>query len=208
MCTKFYQTAGVICFSIEPKTKSIYVLLGKETCFEGEKITDSKNGKWCDFGGRLKSIETNELGAAREFTEESLGVISFTNLQPCGDNSYKDFITDMLEKRQYCLKLKLKTESNRRIYFLKQIEWQPGVEQKFQRLRYNIINRINTNHPAFDEGNLNKDYLEKYCIKWWSIDRLTEVIRKRGMYKNEACRKSFRPVLSILVPKLRTLYSS
>lgn len=210
---KMYQTAGVVCFSIEPVTNSIYVLLGKESRFEGDRVTDSKTGKWCDFGGRLKNTELTEEGAAREFTEESLGVVK---LEAKPDNptnsSYVDTVVTMFKNKQYYAKLKIESKHNQRVYFLKQIEWQPNIENSFQNLRHTILNKETTetnkqNHPAFGpDSKLNMDYLEKICIRWWSIDRLTEVIRKRGCYKHEGFRKSFLPALSIILPKLRSLY--
>lgn len=208
-----YQTAGVICFSVEPVTKSIYVLLGKESCFEGDQVTDSITGKWCDFGGRLKNTEIAEEGAAREFAEESLGVIKLEE-DSKKTSTYLENVVTMFEKKKYYAKLIIESKHNQKVYFLKQIQWQPNVENHFNNLRYSIMNKDYPKknreaHPAFGtDSTLNMDYLEKVCIRWWSIDRLTEVIRKRGCYKHEGFRKSFLPALSVILTTLRGMYTN
>ena len=49
---------------------------------------------------------------------------------------------------------------------------------------------------------INKDYLEKDQIRWWSFDELKEVVSCKGVYKNERFRPYFLPVLQTFLEEI------
>jgi hypothetical protein len=63
--------AGVLCYSIPPDSEEIFFLLGRESG-EGKNFVRKC---WCDFGGRMEDGESEEDTAAREFFEESMGLV-------------------------------------------------------------------------------------------------------------------------------------
>lgn len=217
-------SVGVICFSVDPKTQNIYFLLGKETCFN--KL-DSNKGVWCDFGGKPLYNETFEETAGREFMEESLNTIKLTN-----NDSENNSITQMLKQKKYYERIdvvlknydknKNKRKNILRVYFLKQIPWQPMTIQNFLNTRKKLVelknnygSKISKNyqffHPAIEvyENNyfrVKNEYLEKHSLNYWSLDRLNEVVRKNGTFKNQKFRKSFMPILKIITRKFYCQY--
>jgi hypothetical protein len=216
---KKYLTGGIICFSVDPKTQNIYILLGRETCFAN---MNSTNGKWCDFGGKLKKNETPEEGSAREFAEECLCSVHMSKI---AKTTYKTYITSvvrMLIQKQYFLKISIvvsqtPTSEKIRVYYLKEIQWQPGVSDRFKVLRRSLTSDMTNfpfsmrNHPAVtlqpdNTLKINRDFLEKQHILWWSLDRLGEVLKNKGRFKHHRFRYSFLPVLSVVVNKLRSSY--
>ncbi len=211
-----FITGGILCFSVEPKTQNIYVLLGRETCFEQ---MDSSQGSWCDFGGKIDASESAISGAAREFSEESLCTVKMFFKQEHTYTHYIDTIKQMLQDENYFLKISIilpqKDGSEHvRVYYLKEIPWQPDIEEKFSEIRSKLRTVESNgvpcslrNHPAIKEDNtVNRHFLEKHSIGWWSIDRLAEVVRNRGKYKHHRFRRSFLPILRLIVHKLQNFY--
>jgi ADP-ribose pyrophosphatase YjhB (NUDIX family) len=64
------RRAGIIPFSINPKTKTRWFCLAM----------DNRTNELGDFGGGVRSNETAIKGAIREFNEESLGVFNLPEL--------------------------------------------------------------------------------------------------------------------------------
>lgn len=145
-------TAGLVCYSIEPRTSTIYILLGKEI------KRGMHRGRWCDFGGHVEQGESLEKAAAREFSEESLCTIEMDVAQKYCEKSharsmpfahYQSYVEDMLQKQQYTFKLKIvddtlcwDSQQNQRvtrIYFIKRIPWQPNVVDYFRALRSTLM---------------------------------------------------------------------
>lgn len=193
-------SGGVICFSVEPTTQNIYVLLGREVSFENEP------GVWCDFGGKLKPTESALRGAAREFAEESLGVIRLDRQSNGPSSDPIAEVTDVLARQEYFIRISIFTQKNRkvRVYFLKEIPWQPDIATKFANVRTALEENRWPNHPAraTADGTLNPHWMEKQCLRWWSLDRLIEVLQKRGRFKHHRFRRSFLPALRVVVGKL------
>lgn len=107
------------------------------------------------------------------------------------------------------------------ICYMKQVPWQPEVSKTFSNLRTQITNLsmnplVNKcafnlrNHPGIRHGGkrvfVDPHFLEKHSVNWWSLDRLTEVIKNRGSFKGHRFRKSFLPMLNIIVSKLSKFY--
>ena len=65
--------ASILCMSVETRTNSLYLLLGKEN----SKHRWAEGGQWCDFGGGIQKGEDAEQCAAREFVEETCGMVRF-----------------------------------------------------------------------------------------------------------------------------------
>jgi len=221
-------SVGLICFSVEPKTENIFLLLGKETCFENFQ---SSRGVWCDFGGKPLPSELTHETAAREFVEESLGCVQISNRRLQSEEMQQQ-VKQMLKDKQYYKKIQVVSatywlQHNKvrkdalRVYYLKEIPWQPHIRDAFQLTRNHLLHIKQTGkisrcpfsmrrHPAlilnFTRPVVNNHYLEKHAIKWWSLDRLTEVLEKEGRFKNQRFRKSFLPILAIVVQKLKRFY--
>ena len=166
------RTAGVICYSIEPRTGTIYLLLGKET---GKKGAD---GRWCDFGGYVKESETVVEAASREFSEECMCVINLDNdARTFGSHRseirhqrnvpfahYVEYVKQMLSKEFYTFDIRIVDDTIRwetgghervtRQYFLKRVPWQPNVREYFRCLRATLM-RV----QGLDAANIPNDHL-------------------------------------------------
>jgi hypothetical protein len=209
-------TGGIMCFSVEPITQNIYILLGRETCFEK---MDSPHGTWCDFGGKINENESAISGAAREFSEESLCIVRMSDKYEHTYTDYIDRIKNMLQDENYFMKISIilpqrNGVENARVYYIKEIPWQPDIEGKFDVVRRKLSDVHHSgvpfslrNHPSvMEDQQVNRHFLEKHSISWWSIDRLSEVVRNRGKYKNQQFRRSFLPILRLVVHKLQDFY--
>jgi len=187
---------------------------------------NSTQGKWCDFGGKINPGESVLGCSAREFAEESLCVIKMTNETTHSYAGYIDRVKQMLRDDKYFLKISIILPPRRaegveyvRAYFLKEVPWQPNVETKFMLMRSRLMEDVKNipfslrNHPSVctdkrtGECTVDRHFLEKQAINWWSIDRLSEVIRNRGRFKQHRFRRSFLPVLKIVVATLHDFYS-
>lgn len=196
-------TAGVICFAVAEATQSVFLLLGQE-----------QNEQWCDFGGHLQEEEDALQGAAREFAEESLCVVQLDG-EETGKNEteraeqYARLVQDQLQANKYFLRLEISSVEDEsklaflpiRVYYLKRVHWQPDVAARFADLRQRLLladDETLCNHPAIN----NDAWFEKVAVDWWSVDRLRQVMRNDGKYKEQRFRKSFLPVLNIILNKL------
>ena len=222
-------SVGVICFSVDPKTQNIFLLLGKEACFTNSR---SSRGVWCDFGGRPEENETFVQTAAREFAEESMACVQL-NDDHVPARYMQDYILNALENKNYYMRLDVVAQTywsqhNRtrrdvlRVYYLKKIPWQPHLLNTFESLRNTMLvvkNDTDTNrcpfslrnHPALavypQKTYINNHYLEKFSVRWWSLDRLGDVIRNRGRFRKQRFRKSFLSALRIVVKHLQSRYN-
>lgn len=215
-----FLTAGIVCYSVEPKTQNIYVLLGQETCFYNLSLD---RGVWCDFGGKIDPGEDILDAAAREFSEESLCTIKlFGSKQHIMSSDYIKEVRQMLANEDYFLKVSviLPPEDIRervKVYFLKEIPWQPNLPQRFNKTRdlfLNVLDNSNhtipyyaRHHPGLDfvsKGKVlaNKHFIEKFAVQWWSLERLREVLHYKRQFKNIRFRTSFIPVLKIIIKQL------
>lgn len=191
-CVPF--AAGIICFSISPITNNIYLLLGLE----------SEQKVWCDFGGRLNDGESVEGAASREFCEESLCVIDM-NTHVSSFEDYVISIKQMIRIENYYMRIEILQSTSdgidhTHVYFLKQIPWQPKCKESFLNLRTQILNKQFLNHPSIDSNQeIDVHWLEKSKIKWWSMDRLKDVIKNTGKYKQHRFKKSFLPALNVVL---------
>jgi predicted NUDIX family NTP pyrophosphohydrolase len=211
------QSAGLLCFSVEPKTQNIFVLLGKETCFPD---MFSQRGNWCSFAGKPNGGETVTETASREFTEECMACVRFKNDITWRNREYESIVHAMLENQEYYAKIEVTENNQSRVYFLKEIPWQADIIKSFSSLRTAFVRGdkdINTfpfklrTHPGIKKDSSNKftidrHFLEKQCLKWWSVERLNDVVKNKGRYQGQRFQKSFLPVLEIMIERLKSIY--
>jgi ADP-ribose pyrophosphatase YjhB (NUDIX family) len=197
-------TAGIICFSVAPSTKNIFLLLGLE----------DKQKQWADFGGAINPGESVEFAAAREFSEESLCAIDLSSSRvPFED--YEETIRKTLYDGNYFMRLDLVHNTvdnvdNIRVYYIIQIPWSPYVKSRFADVRDRLLGRLElddeTNlHPAIKSREplkVDEHWLEKSQIKWWSVERLKGVLKNNGKFRDSRFRQSFLRVLDVILTQL------
>jgi len=159
VCDGKIYGAGILCYAISTPSNELFFLLGKERIILKEfntpptdvdvqqsepklKIAFSSN-RWSDLGGGLQDDDSSiEYAAAREFFEESLGVVQ---LSPGIFNDSISSLENMLKKGEYTRKIILcvnfgasedsvnQKERSKRHYivFLKQIPWDPSIPVRF-----------------------------------------------------------------------------
>jgi len=211
------SSVGVICFTIDPSNQNVYLILGKESDFS--QLADGDSGCWCDFGGKPLNGELLVDTAAREFTEESLGVISFTFGRKPHYTEYADSFKECLENGDYVMCLRFFWGTVLRVYFLKEVPWQPEVAEKFDRTRDALLRIITTgkcpfgmrNYPGISFGpnqrpQIDGTYLEKFKVQCWSLDRLNYVVNHYGRFRQQRFRSSFVPVLKFLIRYFKKYY--
>lgn len=218
-------TAGLLCFALDPETHNVYLALGREARYDD--VTFDR-GVWCDFGGHVEPEETVEEAAVREFCEESLCVLAFENYPETqrASSTYAPALLRMLQNEDYLFKITLmetdevRSSEEGRVYFVKEVPWQPEFSKRFHDTRSTLLSArsqtaidgvpyVFRQHPALSTSSLeatltvNRHYLEKQSVKWWSLDRLREVICKRkGRYKFHRFRKGFLPVLEHFLTRM------
>lgn len=197
--------AFIICVSYDNKTGKVYFLLAKDRSSKyplqlsarqqkSINMRDKKTGyrpKWGLLGGKKHSnrFETCFQAAAREFTEESLGVVMGNDYTPLAESLslgsyYKRIIMTMTNrsghKEQYC-------------FFIKEIPYNPNIREKHLEL-FNLLYDIYTNkallppdldHPAITTNQkyvINRDYLEKEEIDWFTLE---DMIHMKDEMKEE-----------------------
>uniref|UniRef100_A0A6C0BMS9 Nudix hydrolase domain-containing protein n=1 Tax=viral metagenome TaxID=1070528 RepID=A0A6C0BMS9_9ZZZZ len=211
------SSVGVICFTIDPSSQNIYLLLGQESDFH--HLRYGNTGKWCDFGGKPKDGETLAETAARELTEEGLGTIMLHHDHRTPFADYEASVCAQLEQGDYDLQLRVFWGLVLRVYYLKEIPWQPSAPELFMRTRKAFFRMAGTQrcpyiyrkHPGVHIGKdqvvrIRNTFLEKYRIAFWSLDRLSYVVNHYGRYKTQRFRSSFRPILKFLIGYFRKYY--
>jgi hypothetical protein len=186
-----------VCFSVAPDTSNVFLLLGQE----------SRSQKWCDFGGQVNDRECVEGAASREFCEESLFAItldqtaSAVNLQ-----EYRQLLKQALQNGDYFLKLDILQDSTAEVahpvhvYYLVEVPWQPNVKDLFNHARDDLVTKNIIDHPALCHGKVDEHWLEKSKVRWWSLDRLKDVLRHNGKFRQQRFRSSFVTMLKIMLP--------
>jgi 8-oxo-dGTP pyrophosphatase MutT (NUDIX family) len=197
--------ASMVCYSVAPTTNTCYMLLGLE-----------RGDQWCDFGGHLESGETSCQTAAREFAEESLCVVAVDSVLEVRDerDSPRDYIqslTRLLADARHFLRLDLRKEGETdvRVFYLKEIAWQPTLPERFERMTQRLTQPPAwTEHPALQSADpieVKPQWTEKSEVAWWSFDRLRQVLRNDGCYKGMRFRRSFLPTLAMVLDHLEAI---
>lgn len=113
----------------------VFFVLGKERMVRNWK----GSLKWAAFGGGKKGSEVEEETAAREFVEESLGVLPFGE-EEGGKLCQKEEVEKVLKEKGYCARIVMRLKRDRsapkfHVTFLKKVPWMPHVVQKFAMVR-------------------------------------------------------------------------
>ena len=125
---KFGTGAGVIPISYSPQGE-FYLLLGRE------RFLPQWRGscRWSGFEGSRKTLETLRTTAAREFTEESMGVV-FGN---------SDVATGILQRKDFWVRVVLRISNEKKAEryhatYVVPIEWNDSLPEKFSEVRVNV----------------------------------------------------------------------
>lgn len=110
-------------FCVSPEGR-IFIVLGRERNVPGWRGSQ----RWSAFEGSPHRGEDSETAAAREFTEESLGVFG----RRCVD---VDSLRASLAKSDYSLKVSINTPVHVHVTYVKQFTWHVGVDQLFSQTR-------------------------------------------------------------------------
>lgn len=193
------KTCSILPYSIEPYTKSVFMLLGKESGNFNDLCNNFNNDNtinkedWCEFGGSKIENESDEQAAARECVEESIGTIKYWETKTNDDNNiYENFsqlinkLTKDLENGKYAQKITFclnhgAPETSLRKYqicFVKQVPWQPEIQKNFT----NRYNKLKNMTPT----NNNNDFFQKEKILFQNvICPETKLPKKEYMEKND-----------------------
>lgn len=203
--------ASILCFSIDPVFKRIYFLLGKE---RHNYRWPAGSSKWSDFGGGVAPGDTcEEQTAAREFVEETLGVVKWGETSQVPITSPTQ-IAEELKEGKYLFKILHGNKFRKFVMFVKQIPWDPECTVRFSEYR-SLLTRPRDldpspnphidSHPAIaGRTSVKKEYLEKKILGFFSVPQLRYAVDHDGVILNrngyvEHCRKSFIESLEIVL---------
>ena len=206
---------SIVPFSVDPEYNSIYFLLGKERPGQWRG-----SNTWSDFGGKKQCDETSEACAAREFHEETMGIVKLYDNERVPRDS-EEILTDMLADERYCMRLEYKSDRNVYHTFVKQIPWQPECSLTFTQTKTALLTVRQTPdvapmtaflHPATYNitedrrtARVNDAYLEKRTLRYFSIPELMGALAhpKRYLCGREVVRDSFVHRLSMVLRQFR-----
>jgi hypothetical protein len=199
--------ASILCFSIDPNFNRVYFLLGKE---RHNYRWPAGSGKWSDFGGGVTPGDQGaEHTAAREFVEETLGMVKFSDQDTLPITS-PDAICDQLKQGNYMFKITQGTKLRTFVMYVKQVPWDPECTYRFSDMRSKLTRPPDANappltHPAIDgRMSVRKEYLEKKILAFFSFPQLRYAVNHDGVivFRNgyiEHCRASFMESLELIL---------
>lgn len=152
------KSSGILPYAYVPHSNNVYFLFGQEAYDPRWFNSD----RWSDFGGCVKLLnkENEQDCAAREFVEESLGVVHLTESHLTDPYDTKtniesfERVNRMLDEKQYTYRIEYITSNNQaaipnnsvirkcRTCYLKRIPWQPHLPQVFNTVR-SYLERLN-----------------------------------------------------------------
>ena len=119
--------ASILPYGICAQWGNLYFLLGKERRVAGWVGSD----KWSDFGGSPKHGEDAEETAAREWHEETLGIVPFFKNEVLPRKNYAP-IAAALRQRRYTFCIRFNIGPNLKyVTFVKQLPWNPAYVRRF-----------------------------------------------------------------------------
>ncbi len=198
------DSSNILCFSYDPVCGNVYFLLGQDVFqFSGDL-------HWSDFGGTVKKDETLEKAAAREFVEETCGVVKFKE-EAIGFCDAEEVERDLKDQR-FAFSVKYQLANRARQTFVVEVPWQPEVCAKFQVTREaltevqrsSVCSEVLKDHPGVSVGDkcyVNKDCFEKHCLLWMSFSRIKQIIRQGGRTANFKFRYGFIATMKIVLER-------
>lgn len=131
------RSLGVLPFCVAPGGE-VLVLLGREAC--------PASRRWAPFEGTAKPGETCEDGAAREWVEESLGIVPFAHEPGPGAFVQTEAAGDALRRGAYSHRVQLRYHARMRSNAWKEattlvarVPHDPGIETRFAVLRQRLM---------------------------------------------------------------------
>jgi len=213
-------SACMLCYTWSP-SQDLFFLLAKE------KPTTRwpRANRWSDLGGRPLPHETPEETAAREFTEETAGVVQMEQHATAPfvgpyKYEYHDATTLLgaLQAGDYTLKIQTEVDGDphkQRVCYVKEIPWQPHLSRHFERTQH-FLQRVQQQgptvlpflppqvqqHPGIlaATGQVDEAFQEKQCLAWWSFQKLKTLLKSGGYYKGKpSFRLGFLPTLALTI---------
>ena len=175
-------TVGVLCVTHDPVYHNTYFILGKERNFG----KCNRSHKWCSFEGSPEHKESDGAAAAREFIEESLGVVQVSN----------GIEASIIDRNYVCRIVNIAHNKFKRVYYVFEVPWQPQVSYRFHETREKLISKQEVPfelRSLIDMTNV-QHYTEKCSVKLWSIDAIQFVLSRKRRSK-EHFRSSFIPII-------------
>ena len=197
---------SIVPFAIDDQWGVPYFLLGREHRVRGW----SGSEKWSDFGGSARKDEAAEACAAREFWEETLGLVRWPS--PEGDAATAADVERSLRRREYVYRVDIRSGRGGPAYaiFIKQVPWQPEVRDAFRVTHRRLLaGTLAGDHPAkAADGRPRREYMEKTHLRWWSVMQLQQALRTgslvAGDNRSEYLRKNFRTRLACVLREFPT----
>ena len=177
--------AGVCCFSRRPSDGAPVVLIGREKMTVGWR---QGSNRWSGFSGKLESSESVAQGAAREFVEESLGVVplSLEMRVPVAIV----IVGNELEKCEDLLEVVTRARSDgedcTHITFLKHIPYGPYPEE-FARVRALLL-RCDECFKSFHRRRKQADWLPRVIFPGYRISHFLTVVMAEALPNGNAVR--------------------
>lgn len=194
---------SMLTFSIDPQWGNMYFWLGKE---RRNSRWPEGSETWSDFGGRPHELEGSHDIAAREFVEESCGMLRYFPSDVCPRRAWTDIAAD-LRQGNYLFRITMWTttaEGVKKLFvtYVKQIPWQPQAAEEYDRSMTTLVHiKMALKHGGASDAvvprgfqspaltthidptdvthrchHINRDYMEKETIRMWSVPRLREAI--------------------------------
>jgi hypothetical protein len=170
------KAAGVLPYA-KDGSGNTWFLLGRERPNENWGIDSSS---WSEFGGSMDKNESCEEGAAREFFEETMGVVF----------GHKKWMENELKLGRYLLVMDSRTPSGKGYRsFVKQI---PFLDFPAKFARYKTISKkqpdLFKSLVPFcfqDDGRLLPSCAEKTSMSWFSVEQLRAAVDKYKKAKSD-----------------------
>jgi 8-oxo-dGTP pyrophosphatase MutT (NUDIX family) len=198
------RSSGVIPFCLEQTTQTIYILLAK---VNAESLMKGRFSVWGDLGGTPEDRETSEQTAAREFLEESLGILG-------GARS----LLGHLQEGKYFVRIRIKSTQDSVLFhqdfFLKEFNFDPAVHTAFRDARETLLGPperiqrsllppfVACHEDLIIDSQVNPIFMEKQELKWFSIDHIIDIIEGGGRHNGVKLKKSYLEPLRRAVGEL------
>jgi hypothetical protein len=214
--------ASLLCYAVDPMYSRVYFLLGRERTNAQWRAGSER---WSDFGGRtLPDTTSAEDTAAREFVEETMGMVKFFPHDTLPRQGWTD-IADALRASDYTFKLTFGANGggpvSNYVTFVRQLTWDPAAIGRFESCRHRL--RLCEQgvsspkmHPAVQWAptrgvHVLPDFMEKNALGLWSIPQLQNAVEHYGILvrrngRVERCRRNFMNTLELVLSEFAFLY--
>lgn len=202
------QGASFVPLSISPTEKVPFLLMGKQT-FNWQ--TPLRGNRWSLLGGCTSRGENPWDTAAREFHEETCGVVAWKTGQTVPVTDWRSLAEELrANKTVFHITLEYMHRGKPMAYhvYVKLVPWDPSVTRRFKQLHNAVLRRkkFTAGHPALrSDGSLRHECREMSELNWWSVHKLHKAVYNRGgiITNNKgqlmSIRASVVPVLAVVL---------